>query len=328
MHKVISVGSATIDCLMKSEAFRVVKSHQVEGGLALCEVLGGKSDAVDGGLYTGGGGTNVAVGLRRLGESVKVISRVGSDNAAELIATDLKRENVNVDLMQKGIGKTAVSTVLVAMDGSRSIVTFRGESKKLLGEEINWDEVKKADWIQIAGLGGNVELLTDFVSLAKADDIKVGLNPGKGELYQKDALLRVLPMVDYISLNRMEASMLLGVDFENEEEMIKKFKKMGAKIVVITDGKKGASIADKERWIKMDAFKNVSVDDTGAGDGFVVGAVWGILNGYSLEEILKLGLASGASVVSQMGAKAGLLYKDEAAKWLKKKLRSIEGVID
>lgn len=324
----ISVGSATIDCLMKSEAFRVVKSHQVEGGLALCEVLGGKSDATDGGLYTGGGGTNVAVGLRRLGESVKVISRLGNDNVSDLIVADLKKESVNVDLVQKGSGKTAISVVLVAIDGSRSIVTYRGESKKIIGDDVAWNEVKKAEWIQVAGLGGNMDLLEDFVSMAVDSGIKVGLNPGKGELYEKERLLRLLPKVNYISLNRMEASMLLGVDFENEEEMITKFKKVGGEVVVITDGKKGAVIADSKRWIKMEAFGNKSVDDTGAGDGFVVGAVWGIMNGYDLEEVLKLGLASGAGVVSKMGAKTGLLYKGEVDKWLKKKLRSVEGQID
>jgi len=45
----------------------------------------------------------------------------------------------------------------------------------------------------------------------------------------------------------------------------------------VTDGERGSPvICDKGRWIKMKAFPNRSIDDTGAGDAFVSGRVAGL----------------------------------------------------
>ena len=85
MRRVITIGASTVDCLMKSKALKMLKSHEMPGGVAMCEVLGGKIEAEDGVLVTGGGATNVAVGLRRLGHSVKILSRVGDDLLSKMI---------------------------------------------------------------------------------------------------------------------------------------------------------------------------------------------------------------------------------------------------
>lgn len=324
MRKVITIGAATIDCLMRSKSLKVTKSHEVPGGVALCEVLGGKMEAEDGLLSTGGGGTNVAVGLRRLGHSVKVLTRIGTDDLAGLITTKLREENVNLELVQYGKGKTGLSAVLVADGGGRSIITYRGESGQIAGNEIDWSEVAKADWIQVSSLGGNIDLLEDIVSFANLKKIGIGINPGKGELDHKDRVISLLSRVSFMNVNRMEASILWGVDFDNEEAVMRKFIDNKAILVAVTDGKRGASILKNNKWIKMEAYPNKSIDDTGAGDAFVSGAVYGILDGRPIEEVLKMGLANGGSTVTVLGAKDGLLYKDDMNKWINKQLKSVE----
>lgn len=120
-----------VDVLLKSKSLRVLKSHQIEGGVAMCEVLGGKIEAENGILVSGGGGTNVAAGLHRLGEAVKMISRIGDDELSELLIRQMENENVDLTFLQRAKGKTGLSAVLVAEDGSRSIITFRGESGEI-----------------------------------------------------------------------------------------------------------------------------------------------------------------------------------------------------
>lgn len=324
MHKVVVVGAAVVDVILKSKNLRVMKSHQIEGGVAMCEVLGGKIEAEDGLLISGGGATNVAVGLHRLGEAVKMISRIGDDDLAEVLIKQMEKENVDLSFLQRAKGKTGLSAVLVASDGSRSIVTFRGESGEIERGEINWEEIKKADWIQISSLGGEMSLLEDLVAFALDNGIKVGVNPGKKELEQKDRLLALLPKLDLFNVNRMEASEFWGGSFEDEEELVKNFVKAGVRRLMLTDGKRGAGVCEKGKWIKMEAFPNKSVDDTGAGDAFVSGVVAGILQGRKSEEALKMGLANGGSVVSKIGAKDGLLFKSGMEKWVSRKLKTVE----
>jgi ribokinase len=324
MQKVVVIGAAVVDVLLKSKDLHVVKSHQIEGGVAMCEVLGGKIEAENGVLACGGGGTNVAVGLHRLGEAVKMIVRVGDDDLSEVLMKQVEKEDIDTSMVQRAKGKTGLSAVLVAMDGGRSIVTYRGESGEIEKGEINWEELAKADWLQISSLGGEIELLEDLVAFALDKGIKIGLNPGKKELQQKERILKILPKLDFFDVNKMEAIELWGGNYDDEKELMKKIAESGCRLVAVTDGRKGASIYEKGRWIKMDAYPNKSIDDTGAGDAFVSGVVAGLLQGKTTEEVLKMGLANGGSVVTKLGAKEGLLSRKGMNEWLKKKLKMVE----
>ena len=43
-YDVVTIGSAVLDIFMKSDKFRVVKSGDIPGGIAMCEVYGGKME--------------------------------------------------------------------------------------------------------------------------------------------------------------------------------------------------------------------------------------------------------------------------------------------
>lgn len=325
MKKVLVVGSATIDIMLKSNDFRILKSHQVAGGVAMCEVYGGKTEANEMVVVTGGAGTNVAVGLSLLGFTTASLVRVGDDWMRERILDNLKFYGVETSLVQteKG-GKTALSVILVAVGGGRSIITYRGASRGIDSTKIDWDKVANSDWVQISALGGNMVLLEDLVSFAKSRGIRIGWNPGKGELAQRDKVIALLPKVELLILNRMEAATLLRHGYDDMETMAEKILASGVKMVAITDGKMGAGVGGGGFWISAKAFKTKSVDDTGAGDAFTAGLVAGILSEKDLADALKMGLSNGASEVTEMGAKKGLLTSDEMKKWMKKKLKIVE----
>ncbi len=325
MKKVLCVGSAVMDILVQSADFRVMKNHQVSGGVALCEVYGGKTEAQNISLQTGGAGTNVAVGLSRLGLVSASLARVGDDWMKDLVLYDLKSEGVDVSMIQIGKGeKTGISVVLVATDGGRSIITYRGAARDMNSKEMDWGKVSGADWIQIATLGGNMNLAEDLVNFARKEKVLVGWNPGKEELAQKERLLRILPKIEVLILNRMEAAQLVQQSYEEIKEMAVKISSFGVNKVVITDGKRGAGVMAEGVWTFAPAFKTKSVDDTGAGDAFIAGMVAGILGGKDLATSLKMGLANGASEVTDLGAKTGLLRKGEMTKWLRRRLKIVE----
>ncbi|MFZ2202082.1 MAG: carbohydrate kinase family protein, partial [Microgenomates group bacterium] len=256
MKKVLCVGSATVDILVKSNDLRVLKSHQVSGGVALCEVYGGKTEAEEIVMDTGGSATNVAVALSRLGLVSSVITRVGRDFLKERIIENLKLEGVDISQIQEDDKTaTALSVILVAADGGRSIITSRGASAKIDSKKIDWDKVGSADWLQIGPAGGNLSLVEDLTAFAKSKKVRIGWNPGKVELIEKERVFRLLPKIDLFVVNRMEAAQLLRHNYEEMKEMAVKILKQGAKRVVITDGRRGAGVAIAGRWIFAPAFK-------------------------------------------------------------------------
>lgn len=324
MQKIVVIGASVVDIILKSDNFKVIKSHQMETGVALCEVLGGKTEVAEGMVSTGGGGSNVAVGFRRLGESVKIVSRIGQDDFGKILKSEFEREMVDVGMLKEVAGVTGFSSILVAESGSRSIVTYRGESARFELADIDFKTLELADWVQISSLGGNVELLEDIVSYCYQKGVRVGINPGVFEISSKTFLQRVVPKLSFLSLNRQECSELSGVGFERESEIMSFVSGLGLGLVAISDGKRGASVVRNKRWIKMESYKNKSVDDTGAGDAFVVGVVDGFVNNKNIDDCLKMGIANGSNVVSFLGAKNGLLRLDEMEKKLKKKLKITE----
>ncbi len=324
MQRIVVIGASVMDVLMKSSQFKIVKNSAVHGGVALCEVLGGKIEAEEGLMTSGGGGSNVAVGLKRLGEAVKMVTKVGEDSMGKIFMEEMNSYQVDLSMVQSGSKNTGVSTVLINGDGQRSIITFRGESLEIDTKKIDWNQFKNADWVQISSLGGRMDLLEDIVSYCYTNGIRIGLNPGKSEI-ESGKLWPLLSKIEALILNRSEASVVCGVDFENEQDIFKMLSDSGVRVIAVTDGKRGATLIRSGKWVKMNTFLNKSVDDTGAGDAFVCGFVEGLINYVSDEKMLKMGLANGSSVVTKMGAKAGLLSKDEMEKWMKKKLKSVEG---
>ncbi len=325
MKKVLVVGSAILDILVKSNDFRVMKSHQVSGGVALCEVYGGKTEADEIFLEIGGGGTTVAVGLTRLGLVGAVISRTGDDWVRERILSNLSLEGVETGMLQTELGgKTGVSVILVAVDGGRSIITYRGSSQRIDGKEIDWESVGRADWLQISSLGGDMALLEDLVAYAHKNKVKIGFNPGKLELLKHDDVLKIFPKIELLLVNRMEAAALLKTKYDEVNQLAQMILRLGVKNVAVTDGTRGALIANRNYVVTGPAFKTKSVDDTGAGDAFTCGVVAGMVNGDSLATALKMGLSNGASQVTKLGAKNGLLNKKEMTSWLRKKLVIVE----
>ncbi len=323
MKKVVVVGSAIVDMIMRSNLFRILKSHEVEGGVALCEVYGGKMEIDHMEMAVGGAGTNVAVGLTRLGLLCAPIVCVGRDGFGKMIKNNLETEKVNMDLVQESEISTGISVVLVGPKGGRSIITYRGASAEIKSNDINWDFVSKVDWIHIASLGGDIGLLEDLVVYAAKKGIGVSINPGKKEITKREKLLELFPKIKIVILNRLEAADLTGEQYENWDEIIRKTKDWGVNKVAVTDGARGACIVSGGVTIKMSAFPLKSIDDTGAGDGFCSGVIAGVLEGKTDEILLKMGLANGGSEVTKYGAKNGLLRRHEIDRWLKKSLRVV-----
>jgi sugar/nucleoside kinase (ribokinase family) len=317
---VVTFGSAFIDVFLESSDFQIVKTDKVKGGVALCEVYGGKIGVKNLTITTGGGATNNAVGFERLGLQTAAVCCVGDDDWGLFIRKNLQSEGVSPLYVQ--IDKqtqTSYATALVADDGSRTLLVYRGASNSLSWAKVAWGKLH-ARWFHVSSLGGDLALLTKIIRTAQARKIEVSLNPGNGELQAKEKLRAFLPHVHTLLLNQMEAERFLGVKGESAVEA--KLKTLGPKIVVVTRGPKGAVVwQEGGSLLRIGIYPVKRREETGAGDAFGTGFVGGLLLGHDTETALKMGTANASSVVTQVGAKAGLLFGPELNDWLKKPLR-------
>ncbi|HKZ35371.1 MAG TPA: carbohydrate kinase family protein [Patescibacteria group bacterium] len=314
---VVTFGSAFVDVYLSSPEFKIVKSKDSPTGVAICEVYGAKINVKKMVMTTGGGATNVAVALERLGLQTGCVCRVGNDDWGLFVRKELRKEGVSPLYVQvDDSAPTSYSTMLVSEAGGRSALVYRGASSQLSWHQVAWDKLE-GDWFYVSSLGGDLAMLTKIIRTAQSKKIKVAFNPGSAEIGAGDRLKAFLPQIDLLILNRLEASQLTGNKFTNLKSILANIGKLGANLVAVTEGAKGAYLIRGKGQIKLPAFKVKMAEETGAGDAFGAGLLAGLIKDMGLEEALRLGMANGAAVTTQFGPKAGLLFAPEVSSWLK-----------
>ena len=307
-YDVVTIGSATLDIFMRSDKFKVISSGEVKGGLAMCEVYGGKMEVEEVEIVSGGGATNVAVSLARKDLKTACICEMGNDPQALIVHQDLEAAQVDTRfLVQEPDETTAVSVILIADDGGRSIMVHRGASAMLSKRDLPFEEIE-ARWIHISSLGGNLQLLKQILEFADKRGIRVSLNPGMKEIKRGAELLKLLKKVEILFLNREEAGVLTEDDYQSEAVWNKGVCEVGTKVVVITDGARGGKVCMDQKNIFWEGRKpRKVVDTTGAGDAFASGYLAAILYGHNYERAIGWGSVNASAILGHVGAKKGLL---------------------
>jgi len=120
-----------------------------------------------------------------------------------------------------------------------------------------------------------------------------------------------------------QACLLKGpILYENINFSIYKFfkevLKMGPKTVVITNGRNGVYVATAKKIFFHPSIKTKVIDTVGAGDSFGSCFVASLNLGHKVENALRFGIINSSSVISKVGAKAGLLTMEKIKEKAKK----------
>ncbi len=299
MYDVISIGAATVDVFVKSEVFNVQKK--------LLTLPASSKNEVDQSLFcSGGGATNSAVSFSRLGLKSACVSLIGQSHLNNFIFDDLKKDKVDSSfIIQNKKDITDFSVILVAPDGSRSILTNRGKYG-LETKHFKWSLLKKTKWLYITSLEGNLDLFEQIIGFAREFNIKVSFNPGKRELLQKKRILPLIKLVDFLLLNREEAEMLVDLSSKHSQ-FWDQLHQLKSPLIAVTNGREGAHILIDGKQYYSPILNTHAVDETGAGDAFGSTFVAALIHGQDPKEALFWGIKNSASVVSFLGAKTGLL---------------------
>jgi sugar/nucleoside kinase (ribokinase family) len=82
--------------------------------------------------------------------------------------------------------------------------------------------------------------------------------------------------------------------------------------VVVTQGRRGALAQRKDEVIQVGTYAVEAIDESGSGDAFAAGVITGVLQGWSLEDILRFASAVGASCTRALGCTDGVFRFNEA----------------
>jgi len=307
MFDVITIGTATRDIFLKSKSFKAFKDIHFESGKSIAFELGTKTEVEELFYETGGGATNAAVSLARLGLKTAACFEVGKDLAGKDIVRTIKKNKISSNLIRiDSKNHTSVSIIFLTPEGERNIFVHRGS---LIDEkEINLKKLK-SKWLYVSSVGGNIKLLNKIARFVEKKDINLALNPGSKELkLGLKKLSRVFNATDVLILNRNEASSLMGISYNFKKTIFRKACGLTPGIEVITDGRAGAYATDDERGYRVGIYDWEITDRLGAGDAFGSGFVGAYIKyNQNIEKALQYASFNASSVVTKIGAKAGIV---------------------
>jgi sugar/nucleoside kinase (ribokinase family) len=129
---------------------------------------------------------------------------------------------------------------------------------------------------------------------------------------------RVIAHTDILFVNVEEAQGILKSKLRDATAWLIGLHQLGAKLVAVTDGPRGAYAYDGTNAYSIRAFPAKRVDATGAGDSFACAFTAAIMLGHGLEEALRWGSVNSASEIATVGVQNGLLKNMEILEKLKK----------
>lgn len=224
----------------------------------------------------GGKSGNAAVMCARLGGSVSVMGKIGTDDNGRSYLDAFQVENVNTDcLCLDPDNPTGVATILVnTASGENMIVIVPGANDTLSEKDVAPAEemVKNAKMISF-GLEGRLQTTIHLLSMAKKHGVVTFVNAAPA---RPDFDPRLYEMTDILCVNESEAEIIvdlnrpMSTDKDIEYVMGELLKKCPT--VIITLGSQGAVIGQQNMpMMKKVASRKAEkvVDTTGAGDAFV-----------------------------------------------------------
>src|SRR3989338_3406617 len=234
MYDVITVGSATLDVFARTKFSELIKIINPKGETDLLAFPSGSKILIDELEFTmGGGGTNTAVALSRLGHRVAFLGKLGEGTNSEFINKDLKKEKIEL-LCAYGKGKSGYSVILDTLEHDRTILVYKGINDDLRNNEVPYKKLKTKWFYFSAMMNESFHTLERLAEFAQQNKIKIAFNPStylaeKGSHYLKN----ILSMTELLVLNKEEAALIVGQ--ETMEGLLFKLKGLGPNIVVITD---------------------------------------------------------------------------------------------
>lgn len=308
-QKTISIGGATYDLFVRTNQDAVTTCNKLE---AFAIPLGEKIRVKEVIETCGGGASNSAVGLSRLGCDASFCGIIGSDQWGEALQKNFHNEGVNTTCTVIVEGEmTSFSIVLSASSGERVILYEPGTNTHLHDANFNREEVANADWVYLNHIQEHSCVIQDDIVdiLAGDEDVRFTWNPGGCQIdmgFEAVNNQKLLEHTDMLQLNKEEAARFTKK--ESIEEALQAFVDAGVQTTCITDGSNGTIATDGKNIYHCPIIKNEEiVDTTGAGDSFGTGVTWALVEGFDLPTALRAGSINAASVVGHIGAQRGLL---------------------
>ena len=299
--------------------------------------------------YVGGSPTNIAVGVRRLGLKVALLTAVGPDPIGDFILHFLEQEGVDIRFIPvKPSARSSAVVLGIEKSGKVPLVFYRDNAAdiQLTIDDVLAVPIAKSRAFAFAGtnLSQDPSRSATFFAAEQARsagaavfcDIDLRADQWHDPRAFGVAIRAILPLVDVAFGTEEEilAAMLTDPDqlkiadwqisapeiTGDVEAAIVSLLACGPQALVVKRGPQGCTVFLKDgQALDVPGFPVEVLNVLGAGDAFASGFIYGRRQGWDWVKSARMGNACGAIVVTRHGCANFMGYEDEVLQFIEER---------
>jgi sulfofructose kinase len=259
----------------------------------------------------GGGQVATAlVALARWGMKTKYIGKVGGDELGSFSLDSIRQEGVDVSSVRIEPEATNQFAVILVdgISGERTILWDRDERLMYREGELRKEEICSGKILHLDG--HDIRAAIQCARWAKEEGIPTVIDidkvePLTGELIQE---------IDFVITSSRFPTLMTGI--QDREKALIELQKHTNGFLCSTLGAEGAMALVNGEIFYVEGFNIKAVDTTGAGDVFHAGFIYGLLQNWEIEDILRFANAAAALKCLDLGGRKGIPSLDEVETFL------------
>jgi sugar/nucleoside kinase (ribokinase family) len=229
------------------------------------------------------------------GRASRYVGAFGNDDNGRLIRTELTRRGI--DLSRSVIRDAPNQFAVVIIDagtGERIVLWDRDERLALTESEVTPDAIRGARVLHVDDV--DVRAAIQAAAMARSLGIDVTTDIDRAV----DGVDELIRLATHPIFSEHVAGEITGES--DPERALRKMRGSHAGLLTITLGVNGAIALDHDAIVRVPGFAVTAVDTTGAGDIFRAGFIYGLIEGWPVERMLRFANAAAAVSCTKSGA--------------------------
>jgi sugar/nucleoside kinase (ribokinase family) len=270
-------------------------------------------------IHAGGVTANNLTQVARLGAKAGWLGLLGDDGNGRIIENAFLEDGIDISGIEIVKGElSSLTWIPVDAEGERCIYMFPNVTGKITAQQVLTrfaSHIKAAKHFHTEASQLPLPPVLQAMKVARDAGVRVlfdlDVSPSffsRCNLGTPEELAGALQFADI--LKPCKAAALEFTGEKDHERMARKLLGMGPSVVAITLGANGCLLASKNELVHVPAFTVKTIDTTGAGDAFMGGLSYGLLQKWDLEHVGAFANACAALCCTKVGARAMSKYSE------------------
>ncbi|MDR3219027.1 MAG: adenosine kinase [Dysgonamonadaceae bacterium] len=318
--KVLGIGNALVDILAKLPDDSLLKELNVaKGSMNLIDAemrkkVFEKMAGLETKMTTGGSVSNTILALKRIGEPVGFLGKIGNDEYGNFYLRKMNESGVEQRLIQEPVF-SGTALAMITPDGERTFCTYLGAAADMQKDDLKESVFEQYTHFYIEGyLVQNHELIETASKMARSLGLKTMIDLASFNVVAADReFIRNLVdnHVDIFLANEEEAYALTG---KRPSDAIHEIAEK-VETAIIKDGDKGSWVKQGDVLMHVPVYKKIKpIDTTAAGDYYAAGFFYGMAHNAGLEQCARLGSLFSYYIIQVIGTQLPEASWDEIRK--------------